>query len=528
MPAHTPAKPSSAQQFSRDYRRLVAQVTQVTQVTQVSLVAEGPPAGDHRPVREKLVRCLWFEQYFDTATLRTEDGRHLSLYSPGSWNEGPGPDFRNAEFAFADSPRIRGDIELHVQSSAWNQHGHAADPAYRNVKLHVVLDNDLNTPTIAHASGPIPQLALRRHLTADLAEIINSLDPQSLPQKGVGREGPCCRSARAMGRDEKWLAHFLDAAGDERMLTRAGLFTQAMRQSTPDETMYRALMDCMGYSANRHGFRLLARAAPLAQLRKWTPLDAPPEQTQTALQALLFGVAGFLTPGKNAARPDPDTDTYRQKLRALWQPAASTWPTPLLTPSAWVQNRTRPTNRPARRIPAIAAFLARHLHSGLCRAMLAAVESIPATGRDAGRCRHTVDTLCALFDGKPDTYWQRRTGFGPPTLARPNRLIGPTRTVEIVVNAVIPILLALSQDADRPRVEQQLHNLYLALPPLADNSVTRYMKRRLFPAPDKAKRIVSTARRQQGLLQVFHDFCETTDTTCESCGLLAAVEGSTP
>jgi len=501
--------------FSREYRRLVADISAVREK------AKAP--GDAR-VTEKVVRCLWFDEYFDTAALRTEDGRGLALYSPGVWNEGAGPDFRNAEFAFDGGERLRGDVELHVHASAWNQHGHADDPAYRNVRLHVVLYNDLDAPTVSHRQRAIPQLALSRHLTADLAEIMESLAPQTLPEKGVGREGPCCRSARALGRDERWLAKFLDIAGDERMLTKARFFKTAMNDATPDEVIYAAIMECMGYSANRHGFRALARAASLRELRKWTPLDDTPEETARVIEAILFGVAGFLNSIKPSHSADPETADYLRALRKRWRPVARNFPAPL-DPSAWVLNRTRPTNHPVRRIPAVAALLARHLHSGLCRAILAAVESVPSGGNESRRCRQTVEKLCDLFQQPAGGYWLRRTTFGPPTLKRPNRLIGPTRATEIVVNAVIPTLLALSERDKRPRAEHRLHNIYSALKPLADNAVTRYMKRRMFAGAAAAKRVVSSVRRQQGLIQIFHDFCESADTTCESCGFLAAVEG---
>ena len=175
----------------------------------------------------------------------------------------------------------------------------------------------------------------------------------------------------------------------------------------------------------------------------------------------------------------------------------------------------------------MAAFLAAHLHSGLCRAVIATVESIPATGREASRCRQTLEKLCRLFEETPAGYWGRRTRFGPAVLTRPNRLIGAARANEIIVNAVIPLLLALSQKNNTPRMEQRLHNIYTSLRPLADNAVTKYMKSRVFSDAEQARRTVTSARRQQGLLQIFHDFCEKTSTTCESCGFLAAVEGHT-
>ena len=53
------------------------------------------------------------------------------------------------------------------------------------------------------------------------------------------------------------------------------------------------------------------------------------------------------------------------------------------------------------------------------------------------------------------------------------------------------------------------------------------MKMRIFEDMRQADRVVSSTRRQQGLLQIFHDFCESATTTCEACGFLAAVEGRT-
>ena len=48
------------------------------------------------------------------------------------------------------------------------------------------------------------------------------------------------------------------------------------------------------------------------------------------------------------------------------------------------------------------------------------------------------------------------------------------------MNVVVPFLLALSRGGDQARVEQRLHNVYSSLRPLSDNSITRYMKTRIF------------------------------------------------
>ncbi len=502
--------------FSRVYRRLVNKRRAVAEPRTATFGAAGTP------VREKLVRCLWFDQFLDPARLRTADGVRLSVFSPGYWNEASGPDFRNAEIDLGGRGRTRGDVEVHVLASDWERHGHGDDPAYRKVVLHVVLKNDLNSDAVFHMGRPIPQLALEPLITEDLDEILQSLDPDGYPQIGTGREGPCCRSIRALDRDAQWVGRFLDIAGDERMLTKAERFTALAEKSTPDEVMYEALMDCMGYAANRGGFRRLARAVPLSHLRRVVPIDAEHAQRILSVQAELFGAAGLL----ETEPKDAESREYVDELQRRRSASARGLERPALDRSVWVLKRTRPVNHPARRIAGLSMFLASHLHSGLCRAMLTAAEQIPQGGSQSRRRRGTIEAFRSLFEDKPDSYWSRRVTFGPPRLPRPMGMIGPTRAAAIVVNVAIPLLLALSKD-DAGRTEDRLHNAYCSLGPGPDNSVTRYMKTRIFEDARQADSVVSSNRREQGLLQIFHDFCESDTATCEACGFLAAIEGRT-
>jgi len=512
----TPAKADILQvpegQFADLYRRL-------TGGRRVVAEAKADAAPETR-IREKIVRCLWFDQFIDLAELRTEDGRKLAVFSPGYWNEGAGPDFRNAEIALGHDARLRGDVEVHVDASDWRRHGHRGDPAYRRVVLHVVLHNDVNTPTVRHGDRAIPQLALAGQLSDDLHDIIKSVDPDGYPRVGVGREGACCRSLRAYGRDSQWVGRFLDIAGDERILLKAARFESSLKTATPDAAMHDALMDAMGYSRHRKEFRRLAAAVPLQQLRRLVPADAGAEERRCRVRALLFGAAGFL----EAVPADPESEAYLAALRTHWTAAAKDLPGPFMARSDWRFGRTRPTNHPVRRIAGIAAFLAAHLHTGLCRAMMTAVEHVPETGSETARCRKALERCRALFESAPDDYWARRVAFGPPTLAHATRLIGPARATEIVVNVVVPLLLALSRGNEQPRIERRLHNLYCSLKPRTENAVTRYMKSRLFGLPEAGDKTVASIRRQQGLLQLFHDFCESEASTCSSCGFLAAVE----
>jgi len=486
------------------------------------LAGEPSTAPAPTPLREKVIRCLWYDQFLDLGALRTEDGRRLSVHSPGYWNEGAGPDFRNAEVAFDDGPRLRGDVELHVAASDWKAHGHDADPAYARVCLHVTLHNDTGRPFVQHQGRAIPQLAMERSLSRDLEEILASLDPDGYPRVGCGREGACCRSLRAAGRSERWTGRFLDIAGDERILRKAERFARAVVQSTPDDALYEALLEGMGYSANRRGFRKLAAAMPLSLLRKGVPVDVEAGERLLWTQAALLGAGGFLD--RAPAAEDAEADAMLADLRARWQRLARAGAPKPLEASDWNLARTRPTNHPLRRAAGISAFVAAHLHTGLCRAMMSAMEEMPL-GDEAHKCRRALAHFQRQIEAETQPFWARRTGFAAPCLPRPAALIGLARTTELIVNVVLPLLLSMTREGDRGRLETRLHNIYSCLRPLPENSITEYMKTRIFGDPARADRVVNSMRRQQGLLQLFHDYCESPSATCENCGFLTAIEG---
>lgn len=80
----------------------------------------------------------WAESRWPTPFLHSGTAGPVRVISPGRWNHGPGPDFRDAQILDASGRARRGNVELHLQPSAWIQHGHADDPAYQDILLHVV------------------------------------------------------------------------------------------------------------------------------------------------------------------------------------------------------------------------------------------------------------------------------------------------------------------------------------------------------------------------------------------------------
>ncbi len=94
---------------------------------------------------------------------QTEDGRSVRVLFPGVPGGGSGPDVRDAVIELAGD-ELRGDIEVHLKSRGWYQHGHQNDPAYGRVILHLVAENDAGTLVSSHVSGrAIPIAVTAQH-----------------------------------------------------------------------------------------------------------------------------------------------------------------------------------------------------------------------------------------------------------------------------------------------------------------------------------------------------------------------------
>jgi hypothetical protein len=122
-------------------------------------------------IAERVVQKIWLRRDFDQTALRLHDGRALVIRTPGAWNLLGGPDFRDARLVI-DGAATVGDVEVHFHVSDWRAHGHAADRAYADVALHVVLfpPADGEPPARRGDGREIPTLVLLPLLHRSLEE----------------------------------------------------------------------------------------------------------------------------------------------------------------------------------------------------------------------------------------------------------------------------------------------------------------------------------------------------------------------
>lgn len=247
------------------------------------------------------------------AGLALPDGTPLEVLDPGRWNRGPGPDFLGALLSFGGAIR-RGDVELHLRPADWDAHGHAADPAYAGVILHVTWAPAPEAKTLPPA---VPTLALR-----PFAERGGPLALDALPGPDTPAPRPCrARLEAEPGARDRLLA----AAGAHRLLAKSRAFAQALRAGDPFQAFYEGLLAAMGYGRNAAPFRRLAREVPFARLEGLPSLRR---------LAVLAGVGGLLG----------------EDRRALWDLWWGSGFPPPLRPYAWDFRAMRPQNHPFRRL----------------------------------------------------------------------------------------------------------------------------------------------------------------------------------
>jgi hypothetical protein len=164
---------------------------------------------------------------------------------------------------------------------------------------------------------------------------------------------------------------------------------------------------------------------------------------------------------------------------------------------------------------ALAQLCARHVHEGLFSHFLTLVTSVEPEGR---RRPDVVlrDALLDAFTCLEHPYWSHHYTFGGTRLSTAKALVGRGRATDILVNVLLPMLLAHTQLEDATRTARRLRAVWRGLPRRPDNTVTRRMSQVMFGDEASARKVVNSVPRQQGLHQLYRDCCRP-DTGCEQC-----------
>ena len=442
---------------------------------------------------ERHLKCIWFDSSLRPANLQTHKGESVIIDDPGRWNLEAGPDFLGAVLRIgSEQRRISGNVEIHITPSDWQKHGHSNNPAYKNVIAHVTYFTG-NLP-----SGILPkntvQISLKAAVMANPFFAFEAIDITAYPF--VSHKQPTACADILSKCDSYQFIALLEAAGKERILRKAERMAIAIEEKGIEQVLYEEVMSALSYKQNRKTFRYLAELVPVEVLREESKLNT------TAAYSLLLGVAGLL-PHQMNSRWNRQSSIFVRELWNYWWKYQAQWKTRILNKKAWVQSSLRPQNQPKRRLYSAAILF--------CQKKTLAKQVLGIAGEDAQIfIKKALPLLQPTYSAS--SYWNFHLSFSGKAQKNPIALIGKMRAATIISNVFIPFLAALGYNK-LTSVE-----FLRKLTGEEDNSIIRQVTYSLL-GPDHNPALYQTALRQQGLIQIFHDFCINDRSGCKSCPL---------
>jgi Protein of unknown function (DUF2851) len=434
---------------------------------EVSAVEEQPALA--RKWSELEYQALWYAGAFG-ASFRATNGSLVEVIQFGFWNREPGPDFVNAAIRVDGAQEFKGDIELDINVADWERHGHGDNAAFRNVVLHLFLQNsgaDFFTRTIDHRE--VVQVQLK-------ATGLTLTDTES----ALAKPGACCGPLASL--PDAQLDQIIETAAKIRLERKALALRRSVRIHGIDEALFQALAIALGYKSNKIPFLIIAQRTTLARLRA----------DRGVAEAILFGLSGFL---EQAPSPDQQADGYLTSLWTHWWKLRSELHDLMLRPDLWRLGGSRPSNHPHRR--------------------LAALAQIASGWSDFRKLTTDLDAAADWFQRLSHPFWDVHYSLRSAVASRRISLIGVSRVKDIVANVLYPLLL-ISGNADWAKfkgIRAELGNTFLKIVCL-----------RLFGDAGRGEEHAHFLYQQQGLLEIFEDFCLNDRTDCQACrfpGLIA-------
>jgi hypothetical protein len=156
----------------------------------------------------------------------------------------------------------------------------------------------------------------------------------------------------------------------------------------------------------------------------------------------------------------------------------------------WRLSGTRPLNHPQRRLAALSKMVSEW--SQFCR-MLGRKSAVRASN---------------FFSELDHPFWNFHYTLTSEASPKKMALIGESRVAEILANVLFPFWL--SQDIE-------VWPAYAQLPARLTNRRLETAATRLFGNDPRRKQLLRTVANQQGLLQIYEDFCMQDNSDCAQC-----------
>jgi len=361
-------------------------------------------------MNESFLHYIWQFQYFDKTDLQSNTGEQLVIFNPGFKNTHAGPDFYNAKLKI-DAIEWAGSVEIHIHSSGWREHKHQEDPAYENVVLHVVWEE--NERIIRKDGTLMPTLELRNRVSPSFV----------LQYKRIVHSRNKIPCANAISNVPAVIRiSMLDKALMSRLESKAHGILAAFQKNNGDweETCYQMLCRNFGFKVNTEPFLQLAQSLPYRILMKHG-------DRLEQVEALIFGQAGFLQETIN--------DAYYLLLKREYTLLRKKYSlgSRQMNKAQWRFLRLRPANFPTIRLAQLAStlFYQKNLFSKIISS-------------------DSWKDLVPVFSVRPSAYWLYHYRFFKKQKKEIPSL-GRMSIENIAINSIVPMLVAYGKAKDDQR-----------------------------------------------------------------------------
>lgn len=249
-------------------------------------------------------------------------------------------------------------------------------------------------------------------------------------------------------------------------------------------TTYILLARAFGGNLNQNCFERTVKSLPSSTLHKL--LEQPKR-----IEALLFGQAGFL---------DELKDDYQRCLKEEYDYLRKAYQlAPVCRISHWNFHRLRPANFPSMRLAQFAAFVN---HTPSFYDLLIHADNLD----------DVMSSLAISLHG----YWLEHYDFGK-THSKRTKALGKAMRYLIVINAVIPVLVASSLHFDNSRLMDKALRWLEKITP-ENNKIIRRFQELNVP--------IENAGESQGAIELYTRYCQ--KKRCLSCNIGAGLLKKTP
>ncbi|WP_235297748.1 DUF2851 family protein [Portibacter marinus] len=415
--------------------------------------------------QEDLLHYVWKLQYFDFRKLITNRGEAIQILHPGFHNFDAGPDFSAGKIQIGETI-WNGNIEIHINASDWLKHNHQSDPAYDNIILHVVYEDDVD---ISREDGSlIPCLSLKGLIDEQIFDRYHYLTANK-------QWVPCENLVTEVGEIQKklWLERLFVARLEEKSKRIYELLEQS--NYNWEYTLFVTMGRYFGSRVNTDAFETLCRSINLFTIYK-------SRHNSELIEALLFGQAGFLNAEFHDEYPTTLKKTYQfLKHKYELQPIES---------KVWKFFRLRPTNFPTIRLAQFAALITKN-------------QSLFSRLLEVNDLRE----LSEIFEIKIHGYWYDHYVFDKQVEVKEKNIGDSFRDV-LLINSILPLIFVYGKLRQEPHFVDKAIRLMQDIPPEKNKIISKWKK---------LKFKVGNAADSQALIHLKREFCD--KNRCLQCAI---------